>query len=285
MAYAVMRAEKYKSKAAVSGAIRHDTRERMPLNADPERSTDNAYTANYEQAMQRYKELLPEKRRSDAVHAVEFVFSASPEWFEKATKDQVKEFANRARVWGCELFGKENELITALHADEKTVHLHSVFIPLKDGKLNAKAFIGGKKYRMKDLQDDFFEKVGKPLGMDRGVHRENVRHTDVSEYAKVMKAEKAEIAKLKKELNVQLASVAADRADFEQVKKDFNQELYKGMNSNIQEFFGKRGIHPEDTVAFWASVTKTLDEYKKRTTERKANTEPQTEVKKARGRV
>jgi len=158
-------------------------------------------------------------------------------------------------------------------------------MPLKDGKLNAKAFIGGKKYRMVELQDDFFEKVGKPLGMERGVHREHVRHTDVSEYAKVMKAEKAEIAKLKKELNTQLASVAADRADFEKVKKDFNQEIYKGMNSHIQDFFGKRNIHVEDAASFWIAVEKTLGEFKKRTTERKANTEPQTEVKKARGRV
>lgn len=270
MAYAIMRAEKLKSKAAVSGALRHDTREQMPLNADPERSAENACTATYGEAMQRYKDIMPKTHRSDAVHAVEFVFSASPEWFEKATEKQVKEFANRARVWGCEMFGKENELLTALHADEKTIHVHSVFMPLKDGKLNAKAFIGGKKYRMKDLQDDFFEKVGKPLGMDRGVHRENVRHTDVSEYAKVMKAEKAEIAKLKKELNVQLASVAADRADFEQVKKDFNRELYNGMNSHIQNFFTQRGIHPEDSVAFWKAVETTLGEYKKRTAEKKA---------------
>lgn len=270
MAFAIMRAEKLKSRAAVSGALRHDTRERMPVNADPDKSDDNAYTAKYDAALKRYKDLLPEKRRSDAVHAVEFVFSASPEWFEKATEKQVKEFANRARVWGCELFGKENELLTALHKDEKTVHVHSVFMPLKDGKLNAKAFIGGTKYRMRDLQDDFYKHVGKPLGMDRGLQRENVRHTDVSEYAKVMKAEKAEIAKLKKELNVQLASVAADRADFEQVKKDFNREIYDGMNSHIQNFFTQRGIHPEDSVAFWKAVETTLGEYKKRTAEKKA---------------
>ena len=60
----------------------------------------------------------------------------------------------------------------AVHHDEGTPHIHLVVVPLKDGKLNARHFIGGHRDRMKELQDDFYEKVGKKFGLDRGISKE-----------------------------------------------------------------------------------------------------------------
>lgn len=176
---------KLKSRASLVGALRHNTREKVPANADPERIDENTVSSSVQAALASYTEKLPQKVRKDAVHAVELVFTASPEWFDSASPTQIKEFVYRSRLFCHNLFGAENELHLALHQDEKTPHVHAIFMPLVDGKLNAKALVGGTKFRMKALQDEFYELVGKPLGMDRGEQR-NVRHTEPKEFARVM---------------------------------------------------------------------------------------------------
>jgi hypothetical protein len=50
-----------------------------------------------------------------------------------------------------------------------------MIMPMKDGKLNAKHFIGGTRDRMSELQNDFHEKVGRPSGLDRGNPRAETR--------------------------------------------------------------------------------------------------------------
>lgn len=184
--FAIMRMKKIKSAAALVGSLKHDTREWMPKNADPKRLSENDYTASTEQALSKYTHLLPEKVRKNAVHAVEIVLTASPEWFDSASEKKVHEFGMRSRKWLHEVFGKENELLCALHKDEKTPHFHAVFMPLVDGNLNAKSLIGGSRNRMRELQDDFYAKVGQPLGMTRGVRNEAVRHTEPKEYARLL---------------------------------------------------------------------------------------------------
>lgn len=46
--------------------------------------------------MGKLRALLPEKRRKDAVLAVEYVMTASPKWFTEATPEQEKAFF---RLW------------------------------------------------------------------------------------------------------------------------------------------------------------------------------------------
>ena len=190
-----MRMEKLKSRASLVGALKHDYRERVPENADPERTDKNVYDGSVQSALAKYSEKLPEKVRKNAVHAVEIVLTASPEWFEKADHKQIDEFIQRSQGWCAKLFGYENELAIALHMDEKTPHIHAIYMPLVDGKLNSKAVIGGSRDRMRALQDDFYKKVGKPLGMDRGEKREAVRHTEVSEFGRVLKEKESELAR------------------------------------------------------------------------------------------
>lgn len=184
--------EKLKSRVSLVGALRHNTREKMPANADASLSSDNSYTASFQTALKNYTEKLPEKVRKNAVHAVEVVLTASPEWFEKASEKQKQEFTNRSRKWLYDIFGKKNEILLAFHNDEKTGHIHGIFIPLVDGKLNAKKLIGGSRDRMRLFQDDFYEKVGRPLGMERGISKEltHKRHTSNKEFFRVLEDQK-----------------------------------------------------------------------------------------------
>ena len=52
-------------------------------------------------------ELLPEKRRKDAVLAVEYVMTASPEWWKEATPRQQAEFFARSEQWLEKKYGKD----------------------------------------------------------------------------------------------------------------------------------------------------------------------------------
>lgn len=167
-----MRMEKIKSGVALGGALRHNTREVMPKNADPALSDGNYCPFSTEESLKRFKGILPEKVRKNAVVAIETVITASPEWFEKATSAERKEFFGQSEDWVRKFFGNENVLNVAIHRDEKTPHMHVIAMPIVDGKLNAKALIGGTKYRMRDLQDDFYASLSKKLGLDRGISKE-----------------------------------------------------------------------------------------------------------------
>ena len=87
MAYAIMRAKKLANIGSVAASMQHCYRERETHNADKERTPDNQHLGakNTDEAMGKLRALLPEKRRKDAVLAVEYVMTASPEWFAKAT--------------------------------------------------------------------------------------------------------------------------------------------------------------------------------------------------------
>jgi len=167
MAYCIMRMAKIKSKASLTRSIQHNTRERIPPNADETKIgrnwTDGGSMADVIKA---YEGRLPQKVRKNAVHAVEVVMTASPEF----SGDWGK-YLKACDGWAEGLFGRENILHIAHHLDEATPHTQILAMPMKDGKLNAKFFIGGSRDRMAELQDDFFEKVGLPAGLERGQPR------------------------------------------------------------------------------------------------------------------
>jgi len=174
MAFCILRMEKLKSAVSLRRAVQHNARERHPLNADAALSVNNWSTGNSDEVMQKYHDKLPEKVRSNAVHAVEILMTASPE-FKGNWDGYLKDCAN----WAVKLFGRENVLHVANHNDESTPHCHVLVIPLKDGKLNAKHFIGGSRDRMRELQDDFYQNTGNIYGLERGQPKAETkaRHT------------------------------------------------------------------------------------------------------------
>ena len=54
-------------------------------------------------------------------------------------------------------------------------------VPLKDGKLNAKHFTGGKKV-LSQLQTDFAQDVGQRHGLERGIEGSQAKHQTVKEF-------------------------------------------------------------------------------------------------------
>ena len=141
--FCILRFQKIKSAIAVRRALKHNSRINQPENANPEKSNLNQYFNSYDEALEIYKKQLPEKVRKNAVHAVEILITASPEILQKMTFQEQKNYFNQSLAWAeKQLGGRENLLSACIHRDEATPHLHMIFMPLKEKKLNANYYIG-----------------------------------------------------------------------------------------------------------------------------------------------
>jgi hypothetical protein len=179
-AYAIMRCKKLATMGCVASSLRHCYRERETPNADAERTPGNRHRAaeSTGEAIARLRELLPEKRRKDAVLAVEYVMTASPEWWEKADQRQQARFFEQAHIWLANKYGAENIITATVHHDETSPHLSAFVVPLtRDGRLSAKEFIGNKG-KMSYDQTTFAAAVH-DLGLERGIEGSRARHQTI----------------------------------------------------------------------------------------------------------
>ena len=193
MAYAIMRSKKLSGTGSVAASLQHCHRERETRNADSDRSVFNEHlvdATSTDQAMGKLRDLLPEKRRKDAVLVVEYVMTASPEWWQTASSEDQHEFFKRSLDWLDEKYGKQNIITATIHRDELTPHLSAFVVPLTtDGRLSAKEFIGNRT-KMRNDQTTFAERV-QSLGLTRGIEGSKATHQRVkSHYGALQQADK-----------------------------------------------------------------------------------------------
>lgn len=207
--YCILRTQKLKTIKEVRGSLRHALREAPTPNADPAKATLNYHTkGDSTSILKRFRGVLPEQRRSDAVLAIEYLVTASPAFFKRATREQVEQYFRDAVQWVQERHGRSNIFHVSIHRDETTEHAHVYVCPRDEsGGLNCKKFLGGKK-ALSAMQSDFAAKVGETYGLKRGVQKSRARHTSVRRfYSGVERASKRmadlelENARLKKALS------------------------------------------------------------------------------------
>ncbi len=147
------------------------------------------------------------KVRKDAVRLVEGIVTASPEFFEGASAEEVRDFFEDALGFCREEFGESNLVHFTVHMDEETPHAHFGFVPLRDGKLSWKGFFPDKA-ALGAMQDRFYGRVGALYGLSRGEKRLEGqparRHKSVAEY-------KAESRRVQAELDEKAEQLEAAR--------------------------------------------------------------------------
>ena len=183
MAYAIMRAKKLANMGSVAASMQHCYRERNTHNADQERTHDNQHLGakSTDEAMGKLRALLPEKRRKDAVLAVEYVMTASPEWFAQATPEQEKAFFQRSLQWLADKYGADRIVTASIHRDEATPHLSAFVVPLtQDKRLSAKEFIGSRD-KMRADQTTYAACVV-DLGLERGIEGSKATHQTIQQH-------------------------------------------------------------------------------------------------------
>jgi hypothetical protein len=183
--FAIIRAKKLSSMGQIAASAQHTFRERETPNADQERTPENEILVgpdNAKQLCQAWSDRAPDKVRSNAVRAVEYLVTASPEAMKRMNRAGQDSYFRDALQFLQDKHGKENILSAVVHRDETTPHLSVTVIPLDDrGKLNARQFLGGRD-RLRQMQTDFAEQVGKTYGFERGIENSRARHRTIRQF-------------------------------------------------------------------------------------------------------
>jgi hypothetical protein len=185
MGYAILRTQKLKHAQAVRRSMAHALRAQDTPNADPCRTPDNsASVASVDEALARFNERLATqaKVRSNAVLAVEYLLTGSPEDMNTKNREEQDAYFADALKWLEAKHGKENVVAWGVHRDETTPHLYAVVVPIDDkGKLNCRHFLGGAK-ALNEMQTDFAERVGRQHGLQRGLEGSRAHHVTIQQY-------------------------------------------------------------------------------------------------------
>lgn len=204
--FCIMRSEKLSTDGSVASALDHELRTRKTDNANPDEIMKNEYSSEIGKVMNddckadverrrhyknrvlaNYKKLLPEKIKDDNVTCIELLFTYSPN-----AKVNSEQYFRDCEKWAREKFGSENVFFKSIHRDETTPHMTLFIVPgydfkYKDGhterRLSAKKWLGGRK-KLSELQDDFFEKVGKAHHLERGEKGSKAKHQDIKKWYK-----------------------------------------------------------------------------------------------------
>ena len=207
---AIMRTKKLHGTGGVAWAAKHNTRERDTPNADPSKTKENtvllgAHSADQAMAIwRRQADLVDRKIRDNAVTAIEYMITASPDAFDsgKANDDYFKD----ALAWVVKRHGEANVVQAVIHRDETTPHLHVLVIPILEKTkrythkttketterqvvaLEAKAWLNGPK-TLADMQTDFATNVGASYGLKRGKEKSQATHEEIAAWYSRMRSE------------------------------------------------------------------------------------------------
>ena len=109
------------------------------------------------------------RTRKDSVRLVETLITASPEFFQNKSPQEIREYFERALEFMKSKQHPDTIISAVVHMDEKTPHMHLCFVPLtEDGRLSAKDIVGNKK-KLTKWQDEYWSyMVKKYPDLERG---------------------------------------------------------------------------------------------------------------------
>ena len=160
--YAILRFAKYKGPE-IGHIESHNERTKEKYASNPDVDTSRSHLNFHLVTPQRKYRAEAEKQiaeagcrtRSDSVRVVEALVTSSPEFFKGKKKSEVKAYFQEALDFIREHQDPKTIISAVVHMDEKTPHLHLVFVPLtEDNRLCAKEIIGNRANLTK-WQDDF----------------------------------------------------------------------------------------------------------------------------------
>lgn len=168
MGYSYMHLRKLNKANDILFAGKHNLREMSGAHIDDDKSKENEDLIplkyrSYEDAVDSIiaaNKIIPRKNN---VKAVEVVLKAVGELGDDFDWETWKQ---QSIEWVKKKFGEENIVHAVCHNDEATPHLHVVFVPILDGKLNASEIVGYKT-DISELVSEYAAEMAS-LGLDRG---------------------------------------------------------------------------------------------------------------------
>lgn len=285
---AIIRTKKFKAVASLKSRESHTFRTRPTENADPKKAHKNEllygridYSAYLAEKLAAYKE--KNHVRKDAVLAIEYLLTASPEFFENLNiaereadlvkwKEEQVEFLKAKH-------GVENLLCVYMHLDEKTPHIEAYVLPIDPkGKLNCKHFLGGAK-KLSDLQTAYAAH-NKKFGLERGILGSTASHQRVKQfYAMVDQPSQISNSALKEAVKLDKPTLSDTLSPAEYIEKQQRKifenvaEMFKGVVQQSKLVPQAKNILKKAERADRIMArqkfkhTKELEEYKKQLTQ------------------
>nr|WP_315227548.1 MobV family relaxase [uncultured Albidiferax sp.] len=194
--HSIIRTKKHKSIGSVKFRENHTYRRVETPNADQTKQHKNKLLfgqENYAEGLTNFLEKYEQAGnhvRKNGVLAIEYLLTASPEFFDEGSKN---ERDDRLKKW-CEAqidfmkkeHGDKNILCMYLHLDEKTAHIEAFVVPVDPkGKLNCKSFLGGKS-KLQGLQTRYATH-NKDFGLVRGLKGSKATHQQVQKFYEQIK--------------------------------------------------------------------------------------------------
>lgn len=185
--YPILRIEKRKI-GSVTAICNHHERLKEKYQSNPdidhERTHLNYHIVKpeekYRPLVQKRIEEVGAKQRKNSIVMQDAFVSATPDWLKAKSDDEQRKFLEYAYDFFKERYGEENIISAVVHLDERTPHMHLVFVPItKDGRLSSKDIMGGPA-GMRKLQDDFYAHMSEKYpDLTRGIsktitHREHI---------------------------------------------------------------------------------------------------------------
>lgn len=186
MSYGIVRIQKY-SNNTIRGIENHLERRATTTNPDIDKGkSKNNYdlTGLKDRTL---KSLIKEKlqgvtikkKRKDIVTMVEMLFTASPEFFENMSNDEIRQYFQNCYDWACRKYGKENIIAADVHLDEKTPHMHLELVPISKGRLCAKDLFN---HKLDELQEQVHNEVFSKYDLERGDSHRKAKHISTLNY-------------------------------------------------------------------------------------------------------
>lgn len=235
--------QKHKNNQQIRDISDHNLRATSSRNVDKNRTKNNKFFVGHPtidpiEEMEKRLAKCP-KFRKDAVKIVNLVLSASPEFFDSATKQEKQDWEKTTQKWVEDTFGKDNIIYSVVHYDEKTPHFHIAFTPIKDGKLNASYWFDGPK-KLQKIHDDYSKAV-KHLGIKRGI-KGSVKptQTETEAFYKKVNSSTAYDRQLDKKLEDLLEQIKSptltDRFNFPSFVEKTISPLLKQLKQNLSHY-------------------------------------------------
>lgn len=256
MAYCIMNVDKQR-RAAIYGlqleANRQpeDNREFDASDIDSSRTSDNIFLRrcdSWNREITQQIKAAGVRERKDSIVGITGVYTASEEWFNTHPKSEWMQYFKDCLTYHDKTYG--HCINAVIHLDEDVPHMQCISVPLLQNEtgwhLSAKTIMGGRAdYQRR--QDEFFEEVGEPHGMDRGIRRDAAeikKHTTKREWQLV--TQEQELQQLQQRTAAaerQLAEINRQLTDTERRLESKKYAIEK-MADDVQKHLEKPKIKP-----------------------------------------
>lgn len=216
---------------------------------------------SYQEAIETRFQEAGVKPRKNSVHAIEFMISASKDFFQDWTDPKTgknyrpydeKSYLYNSIHWLEDRYGKDNVVAWSIHMDESTPHVHAIVTPIVQKEVNwknrngegtkienrlvAREITGGPD-KLRKLQDDFHGHVSKRYEGFAIWYRGTLVEHQLKEYTKTTNHE---IGKLRD----QLLQAQNDAAEIIRIQNIINQKQ-KEMEEKTAELQKKIEIRKD----------------------------------------